>query len=532
MNALAVERGREALRATAATSTEVEQLVRWLETRCNGYAAAALRAATEAWVENGGKLSVPLAPPEEPPGAEAASVVPKHKVLLPAFVLKSKAFMLTYHSSTWGHTVWGRFEPWLRQLRRDLGARAWAGCLEETLSSAGSFHLHAYLLWTDGVGVHLRNTDKLVFEDVRPRVDKCTATGKAMSSHYAALHGLWYVSVKKAGTLFSATNHEPGKQYEAQAAWVTGLWRQGKLGHAAYLEMSSTLRENHFRQKRDVHEILRDDKAAATSKHVKAGLAALEAAGSRRPVKTYELVETFVDTFREDKHVWRRPILAILGASHLGKSMLAGAVLERVGQKLGLSTFAGVTVEEDEHLDMSDFEVDRDAGILLDGLADVAILTKHREALQGRPKAAKAARSATGMYAFPFTLHRRAVVATVDLSARNLHLFETHHWLSNRENVLVLRLAGPSFMSLGDSAAAGLVEGAQSQGLASWSPPRLGAWLRSEHLHAAAEILERNGVTGEDFSFMTEEDLTKGLRVLPWPAAKLLRLRESLLAVA
>ena len=463
--------------------------------------------------------------------SQVQSVVPQHKLLLPVFILKSKAFMLTYNHDTWDHTVWRRFEAWLRQLRREIGARAWAGCLEETPSSARSVHLHAYLLWTDGVGVYMRNTDKLVFENVRPRVDKCTATGKTLASHHAALHGLWYVTVKKAGTLFAATNHAPGKNYTVPAAWVTGLWRQGKLGHDAYLQMSSALRENHFRRKRDVHEVLRDEKAAAMMTHVQSALAALQASGARRPVKTYPLVEAFVESFRMG-HAWRRPILAILGSSHLGKSMLAGEVLQRVGRALGLHSFAEVTVEEDQHLDVSDFALERDAGILLDGLADVAILSKHREALQGRPKAAKAARSATGMYAFPFTLHRRAVVATMDRSARNLHLFETDHWLSNPDNVLVLRLAGPSFLAPGDTVAQGLVEAAPSQELASWTPSRLGAWLRCEHLHAPADIFERNGVTGQDFATMTEEDLTDGLRVLPWAAAKVLRLRGALVASA
>ena len=70
LNALAVERGRDAIRAKNATSTVVEHLVRWLETRCDGDAAAALRSATEAWVQNGGELSVPLACAGEPPGPE------------------------------------------------------------------------------------------------------------------------------------------------------------------------------------------------------------------------------------------------------------------------------------------------------------------------------------------------------------------------------------------------------------------------------------------------------------------------------
>ena len=49
-------------------------------------------------------------------------------------------------------------------------------------------------------------------------------------------------------------------------------------------------------------------------------------------------------------------------------------------------------------------------------------------------------RSATMMYSYPFTLCRRAVVATMDLSASNLQYFSEHHWLSDKRNVIVLRL--------------------------------------------------------------------------------------------
>ena len=44
------------------------------------------------------------------------------------------------------------------------------------------------------------------------------------------------------------------------------------------------------------------------------------------------------------------------------------------------------------------------------------------------------------MYSYPFTLCRRAVVVTMDLSAANLQFFEMHHWLSDRRNVIVLNL--------------------------------------------------------------------------------------------
>ena len=64
--------------------------------------------------------------------------------------------------------------------------------------------------------------------------------------------------------------------------------------------------------------------------------------------------------------------------------------------------------------------------------------------LQGRAKRSYGGRSATMMYAYPFCLAERAVVATFDLGAANLDLFDTDHWLSDRDNVRVLRLSEPA----------------------------------------------------------------------------------------
>ena len=120
--------------------------------------------------------------------------------------------------------------------------------------------------------------------------------------------------------------------------------------------------------------------------------------------------------------------------------MLAADVLRRVGLLLGLNCYKKVTVEGDGDLDLSEFNVETDAGVLLDGVGDAMMLHRHREALQGRAKENRGGRSATMMYAYPFTLCRRAVVATMDLSAANLSVFSSHHWLSDCRNVLVLNL--------------------------------------------------------------------------------------------
>ena len=146
--------------------------------------------------------------------------------------------------------------------------------------------------------------------------------------------------------------------------------------------------------------------------------------------------------------MFRRPILAIVGGTNLGKSMLASHILQRVAALLELPvrqdepTFLEVTVEDNEHLDMADFDIRYHGGVLLDGVGDTPILKKNREALQGRAKQTKGAQSATMIYSYKYTLARRAVVATFDLSATNLSALKVDHWLKNPLNVLRLHLSG------------------------------------------------------------------------------------------
>ena len=54
--------------------------------------------------------------------------------------------------------------------------------------------------------------------------------------------------------------------------------------------------------------------------------------------------------------------------------------------------------------------------------------------------------SPTMVYAYGFTLCKRAVVVTMDEAAENLGLLESHHWLADRRNVLPFRLSEPAFV--------------------------------------------------------------------------------------
>ena len=170
--------------------------------------------------------------------------------------------------------------------------------------------------------------------------------------------------------------------------------------------------------------------------HIEAEAGSLR--GASLLVRDFFCINKFIDSFREP--ALRRPMLAIVGGTNLGKSLLAADVLRRLQAVVGTEGFLEITVEMNEHLDFSDFNVRAHSGVLLDGVGDAFILKRNREALQGRPKASKGAQSATMMYSYTCTLCRRAVVATFDLSAKNLDALREDHWLKDPRNVVQLLL--------------------------------------------------------------------------------------------
>eukprot|EP00973_Karenia_brevis_P033509 4620607-Karenia_brevis.AAC.1 len=202
----------------------------------------------------------------------------------------------------------------------------------------------------------------------------------------------------------------------------------------------------HAARKRDADEALRDLRKEAVEKLVQKELIALRNAGAYQQRKQYQEIDQFKNLF-EAAPRWRRPILLIIGGTNLGKSMLAGAVLEELAVAAGLARpgFLEVTVQDDGHLDLADFNVATHAGVLLDGVSDTLLLWKHRETLQGRPKSDKGAKSATMKFAYSYTFCRRAIIVTMDTAALNLGLLETDKWLSDARNIIQLRLTEPAW---------------------------------------------------------------------------------------
>ena len=49
---------------------------------------------------------------------------------------------------------------------------------------------------------------------------------------YAAMQGLYYVQIMNLGTVASATNYHPWRDYTPKPEWLEGWWLGQKLSHA------------------------------------------------------------------------------------------------------------------------------------------------------------------------------------------------------------------------------------------------------------------------------------------------------------
>ena len=242
---------------------------------------------------------------------------------------------------------------------------------------------------------------------------------------------------------FDFTTFPPFAAYGVEGWWLDNLLKSGKLTRATYLTLAARVTVGFQKRLADARAAERYEQEQAFEAAVKEALPLLQQ--QKWPMKDFEEVNHFIQLHTSGPS-FRKPILVLVGGTRLGKSMLANDVLDRLANLWALEGFLEVTVEEDNALDMADFDRRVHSGVVLDGIGDALFLKRNREALQGRPKTVKGARSNTNVYAYNYSLYGRAVIATLDLSAHNLEAFGTDHWLSNPENVIHLHLTSPAYL--------------------------------------------------------------------------------------
>ena len=134
------------------------------------------------------------------------------------------------------------------------------------------------------------------------------------------------------------------------------------------------------------------------------------------------------------------------------------------------------------------------------------------------------------MYSYPFTLCRRGVVVTMDFSAKNLHMFQTDHWLSNPMNCLVLRLTEPAWKIPPQTTTTLPLQPSAQERIAACTASDLRGLLEMQDMSGPASQLFSQSVNGSDLLALTEKELVEEVRVTPFVAKKLLKAWEMLLA--
>ena len=162
--------------------------------------------------------------------------------------------------------------------------------------------------------------------------------------------------------------------------------------------------------------------------------------------------------------------------------------------------------------------------LLLDGVGDVEVLRRARETLQGRPKTIKGGRSTTMVYAYTYTLCRRAVVATFDLSARNLSLFKFDHWLADPRKVIQLHLTSPAWEADADAHRAPT---SRAEQMRSWTVAETARFLEGHDLAGPAELMRRSGVNGADLLLLPQREFCTDVLLTPLAARKVVAARDA-----
>ena len=88
----------------------------------------------------------------------------------------------------------------------------------------------------------------------------------------------------------------------------------------------------------DVSAVRRTERVFAIREHLRRE-AAFFKDSDVKAFRVFAEIYLYISYFDPKVPYWRRPILLIIGATNLGKSMLAADVIKRVGKILGLTRY-------------------------------------------------------------------------------------------------------------------------------------------------------------------------------------------------
>ena len=382
-----------------------------------------LKGARDMWVANHGDRDL-----TENPAAvdandveQASDLLEVHRTLCDGtppnarkkkeFRLRSKAFMLTFNSVKFygDASTWETFMAWVRERAKVAHATQWSAAMEKSLHSADErrVHLHVYFSWLGpkATGVNARNTNDWVFAGVRPRVDVNNENRGPYLWLKATQRGHFYCSVQKTGAIFNSTIYPPwGGFWVPEISWVVSLWKQHKLDHDRYLQLSALLRDGHDRRRASVAAVQATEQVNTFAKE--RALARELILAKSRPFKVLSpAVECWKMAYEEVEE--RYQMLVFHGPSQTGKSRLARSLF-------GEDRTLVVDVQHAEHPDLRGFRRHQHRAIVLDEVASPSFIVSNKKVLQAHVDGAILGQSATQLYTYEVFLWRVPIMLTTN----------------------------------------------------------------------------------------------------------------------
>ena len=405
--------------------------------------------------------------------ANAKSEHGKHKhegrqgVLLPlrqskekkAYEIRAAAVLLTFHGIQESH--WPRFLQFVKRKLSAWHAHHWCASMESCAS--GAPHCHLMLQFTSATH---RQVDEFCFEKCRPNASTTDLCGEGLCRKQwqrSVDRGFFYVYADKIGTVQAVSgdmltqgNYLPcwtssERNYQVLGKWPETLWKQRKISTSVYEQYLYLSRDGVVSRHRNLtlcrEQEQRLEAEAAVQERIKRIRGNPELF---HPFPQIPSAQKWLQEFQKD--ALRYPILIVLGPSRKGKTEWAKSLFKQpLEVKIGSLTFFPDSLRAFKH-GFHD-------GLVLDDVRDLQFVVDHQEKLQGKYDClVEFGSTAGGTCAYHLDLFGVPVVATINLSTKNLQFLDSHDWLANPGNRVLVHFGCENEWALNSCAFAGQIQ--------------------------------------------------------------------------
>ena len=356
----------------------------------------------------------------------------------PYFIMSSSV-LLTYHNVE--ASAWDSFIDFLQGRLLFWGVLHWCASMEECHS--GRPHIHIMFQFLSAS--KKRQANDFAFGDSRPNASSSDLCGEGLCRKQLQRsidRGFFYVYANKYGTLRMKGDYLPCwtesvKKYQVLGKWPETLWKQRKISSEEYERLLFLSRDGVVARSRNLQACREHERAVAAHSAIDARVKRIRGNPSiYQPFPSFPEAKAWLELFKND--ALRYPILVVLGASRTGKTEWAKSLFKKpLELKIGALQFFPDGLRR--------FCRNSHDGLVLDDVRDLQFIVDNQDKLQGKYDClVEFGSTAGGTCAYHLDLYGVPVVVTINFSTKNLQYLESHDWLSNPGNRVLVQFPAPT----------------------------------------------------------------------------------------